>query len=495
MRQRFEQQYELGITPISEVVFPLNSRHQLPAVLKALQYIFITPELSEQVFALLEEKVCSGKKKTGRTGMDLWHILVLGVVRHAHNDDWDRLHHDSNNDMMLRQVLGVQAEHKSIKSIEFKRQTIIDNASLVDDELLGKINVLIAAHGQKLFKKKEDEPVELKTDSFVVETDVHFPTDLNLLWDSNRKCLDMVADLVKIAPVKGWREIKSIRIKTKRLFRSTSQIVFKGKNPVTKKEKVREYINSSLKLKTNCEVIIKTPPYVAGKEMKIKAIIEALKKYCAYVDKFCDQIERRLIKGEVIPAEEKVYSIFEDHTEWLTKGKLNKKVELGVLATITTDQNHIIIDYKVTQKQRDHAQVTGIINRVKTNYPELVIGSHSFDKGYYSKQNRETVEAETANAIMPKKGKHSLADKERESDKTFRKLRNKHSAIESNINMLEHHGLNRCLDRGIDGLKRYVGLSVLAYNLHIIGNHLLKEEKKKQERLSKQRERYHRQAA
>ena len=79
MRQRFEQQYELGITPISEVVFPLNSRHQLPAVLKALQYIFITPELSEQVFALLEEKVCSGKKKTGRTGMDLWHMLITMI--------------------------------------------------------------------------------------------------------------------------------------------------------------------------------------------------------------------------------------------------------------------------------------------------------------------------------------------------------------------------------------------------------------------------------
>ena len=72
--------------------------------------------------------------------------------------------------------------------------------------------------------------------------------------------------------------------------------------------------------------------------------------------------------------------------------------------------------------------------------------------------------------ILPKKGKHNKEDKARESDPAFKKLRNAHSAVESNINMLEHHGLNRCLDKGIKGYKRCVGLSVLAYNLHILGN-------------------------
>ena len=83
MRQRFEQQISLRIVPIADVKFPLKSRDELPPVLMALQYIFVTPELNEKVFALLEKKICSGKKKTGRKGMDLWHILVLAVVRHA----------------------------------------------------------------------------------------------------------------------------------------------------------------------------------------------------------------------------------------------------------------------------------------------------------------------------------------------------------------------------------------------------------------------------
>ena len=79
---------------------------------------------------------------------------------------------------------------------------------------------------------------------------------------------------------------------------------------------------------------------------------------------------------------------------------------------------------------------------------------------------------------MPKKGKRNKEEKERESAKKFKQLRNAHSAIESNINMLEHHGLNRCPDKGLHGYKRYVGLSVLAYNLHILGNCLIAQQKK-----------------
>src|SRR5215210_1568364 len=92
MRKRFEQQMNLRTVAISDVKFPLKSRDELPPVLKALQYIFITLELNEKIFQLLEEKICKGKKKTGRNGMDLWHVLVLAVIRYTLDTNWDRLH-------------------------------------------------------------------------------------------------------------------------------------------------------------------------------------------------------------------------------------------------------------------------------------------------------------------------------------------------------------------------------------------------------------------
>jgi hypothetical protein len=460
-----------------------------------LQHVFNTPALSEKVFELLEKRVSLGKKKTGRPGMDLWHILVLAVLRQGLNTNWDRLEDLANNHKTIRQILGVHVEKFGIEETEFCYQTIVDNVSLINEETLHQINTLVAQHGHALLKKSEDEPFQLKTDSFVVETNVHFPTDLNLLWDSIRKCLDMIIHLKKIYYIEDWRKIKDWRKKFKSLFRSTSEAVFKGRDADRKKKKVNEYLEVALDLKARCEVVVKKPPVGHDKQETIDKIIASLQAYCDYATKFCDQIERRLIKGEEIPADEKVYSIFEPHTEWLYKGKLNKNVELGHNVMITTTQHGIIVDYQVMEKQRDPAQVVPLLKRLKSNYPGVTIYSASFDKGYYSKDNHKAAVLSVSKAVMPKKGKLNKEEKAREADETFKQLRNKHSAVESNINMLEHHGLNRCVDKGIDGFKRYVGISVLAYNLHIIGNHIKKEEIKRLQMLAGQRERYARQAA
>ena len=153
MRQRFEQQATLGILPIGEVEFTprtLKSRDELPPVLLALQHLYVTPELNEAVFFLLEKQVCTGKKKTGRPGMDLWHILVLAVVRHTLDTNWDRLEHIANNDLLIRRILGVYVEKFGIKEQEFRYKTIVDNVSLIDQELLIQINELVVRHGHDL---------------------------------------------------------------------------------------------------------------------------------------------------------------------------------------------------------------------------------------------------------------------------------------------------------------------------------------------------------
>ena len=189
------------------------------------------------------------------------------------------------------------------------------------------------------------------------------------------------------------------------------------------------------------------------------------------------------MKGEKIPADEKIYSIFEEHTEWITKGKMNRRVELGHLLLITTDQYQLIVDYKIMEGEKDAAQVTPLKQRIQHNYCGKKINSHSFDKGFYSKANLVTLQQDyTAEPVLPKRGRMNREDKQRESSKTFKQLRRAHSAVESNINMLEHHGLNRCADKGLNGYKRNVGLSILAYNLHIIGNHLIVQEKQKEEK-------------
>lgn len=163
MRQRFEQQMNLRTVAIGDIKFPLKSRDELPPVLKALQYVFITPELNEKVFRLLEQTICKDKKQTGRKGMDLWHILVLAVVRHTLSTNWDRLEHLANYDQLIRAVMGVHATaFIEDDKIEFAYQSILDNVQLIDEELLQQINWLIVEAGHSLLKKKNKNNSGLK---------------------------------------------------------------------------------------------------------------------------------------------------------------------------------------------------------------------------------------------------------------------------------------------------------------------------------------------
>lgn len=481
MRQRFEQQMNLRTVAICDVRFRLKSRDELPPVLKALQYIFVTPELNEKVFLLLEKKIVAGKKKTGRPGMDLWHILVLAVARHTLSTNWDRLEHLANYDQLIREIMGVHATaFIEDDKIEFGYQTILDNVCLLDETVLAEVNQLVVEAGHSLLKKKEQEVLKLKTDSYALEANVHFPTDLNLLWDSSRKCLDIIDALRKQTNLRGWRKIKHIRKTLKSIFRATSHQVFKGKKDKLKKQSVKIYLQQSEALVQRCQDILSN---ISGGSPTLLLCLLDLQRYKDYAVKMIDLTRRRLLNDEKIPAAEKIYSIFELHTEWITKGKQNKKVELGHLLLITTDQHQFIVDYKVMEGEKDPSQIPSLINRIAQKFKDRKIYSHSFDKGFYSKGNFTALQQSgIQEVIMPKKGKLNKEEKERESAKQYKQLRYEHSAVESNINMLEHHGLNRCADKGLHGYKRYVGLSVLAYNLHILGNCLIAQQKQKEAR-------------
>jgi len=154
MRKRFEQQLSLGIKPINEVQFNYKSRHQLKPILMALQHIFVTPELNEAVFEILEDKILKGKKRTGRLGMSLWEILVLATVRLSLDIDYDFLLDQANNHEKLRGILGVKASDFTREGKEYQYQTLVDNVSLLDEQTIQQINVLVINAGHKLIKKK-----------------------------------------------------------------------------------------------------------------------------------------------------------------------------------------------------------------------------------------------------------------------------------------------------------------------------------------------------
>ena len=162
MRKRFETQLGFNQKPIEEVKFPKRSRDEMPPVLAGLQWMFINPEVNEAVFSILESKMGANRLRMGRPGMDLWHILVLGVVRLALGCDYDRLEYLVHYDRLLREIMGLEGSFDDDFGSTFQQKTISENVCYVDDEMLLEINQVVAKYGRELFKKKRKKSSRLK---------------------------------------------------------------------------------------------------------------------------------------------------------------------------------------------------------------------------------------------------------------------------------------------------------------------------------------------
>jgi hypothetical protein len=486
MRHHFQTQPDLQITPIEKIRLPLQSRDELPPILAGLQWIWMHPTLKAEIFALLAAKILAGKQATGRTGMDLWQILVCGVLRLGLDADWDRMEDLANHHLLVRQMLGVPATPWGEDAKVFGHQTLRDNVALLDGELLQVINARIAAAGREVFTKKDGAPpaaLEVKADTYVLETDVHFPTALNLLWDAGRKCVDLIESWRASGhDLPGWRKAKAWRRQLKACERTASHIVYRGgpNKEARVKRAVREY------LAVGRELSAKVRESLLGLcDQAVEATRwERLAYFQMMLDKHLHLVDRRLLQEEIIPSHEKVFSLFEPHTEWIQKGKQRPNVELGHRLLIASDQHQLIQDYDVPVGAVDLDQSVPVADRLLGRYGAGSVASLSFDKGFTRTEDRELLSLYVPTVVMPKRGKKSAAETARESEKKFVALRQQHSAVESEINSLEHHGLNRCLDVGLKGYRRYVGYGVMSYNLHVLGRELLRRERARGDTLS-----------
>ena len=279
--------------------------------------------------------------------------------------------------------------------------------------------------------------------------------------------------------------IKKLFRKAQQLKRSTS------KNPEKKElreiqiiEAHQEYIDAVQELLIKARVTIEkiSKFSIPDSAEFIQVLVEKMEiqNYIQHAERQIDQIYRRVIKGEKIPHSEKVFSIFQEHTEWISKGKAGVPVELGLKVCVLEDQYGFILKHKVMQKQTDDQVAVPMVEQTLEIFPEL--NSCSFDKGFHSPDNQNNLKDILNTVVLPKKGGLSKADKEREYSEDFINKRHQHSAIESAINALEVHGLDICPDHGIDGFKRYVSMAVLARNIQQIGVKLRQIELKKRQK-------------
>ena len=192
-----------------------------------------------------------------------------------------------------------------------------------------------------------------------------------------------------------------------------------------------------------------------------------LQRWLGYGWHQVDLVRRRVLDGETIPHGDKIFSLFEDYSEWLSKGKAGVPVELGLNVCVMESADGFILHHQVMQHCPDSEIAVTMVKQAKALFPSL--SACSFDKGFHSPANQRELAELLDRVVLPKKGRWSQADTARETDPAFVQARRQHSAVESGINALEVHGLDYCPDRGLERFKRYVALAVVGRNLQKVG--------------------------
>jgi IS5 family transposase len=485
MRVVQNTQMHIGEVDVSRVVLDPKSRDDIPQILRGLQHLYRDASLRAKLFQLLESDIAPKiDKQIGRPGMTLWSIFVCGVIRLDLNADYDRLHELVNQHITIRQMLG----HGLFDPTSYHYQTLKDNVGLFTPELLDKINQIVVAAGHELVKKKAGEVLHGRCDSFVVETDVHYPTDISLLFDATRKVIELSARLSADQGLSDWRQhaynvrhlkrhLRAAQSTKHRTARSEAQ---KEKNDARVIEAHKAYLEVAQGYLDSAR---QTLARTAGGGIESLAAKIEIETFIKHAERQIDQTRRRVILGEVIPHAEKVFSVFETHTEWISKGKAGVPVELGLRVCVMEDQHRFVLHHRVMEKQTDDQVTVAMVKETKERFADLE--ACSFDKGFHSPANQQELQAHLKLVALPRKGKLSQQAQAVESTEDFVKARAQHSAVESAINALEVHGLDRCPDHGIGGFKRYVALAVVARNIHRIGAILREQENRRAKRKSR----------
>jgi transposase, IS5 family len=478
MRNVFPPQMSIGQRDIADIQIDVSSRDDIPVILLGLQHIFTTQPLRDAVFKILEEvaptkmddertKIVSINK--GRPGMDQWSILVLGSLRVGLNTDYDRILELANQHNTLREMLGLGCFDADKR---YRLQTLKDNLKLFTPAIMERISTEVIRAGYQLLDIDIHALIRGRCDSFVLKTNVHFPTDTSLLHDAIRILIRLCVKWSLQHALPEWRLHKHNLSKFKGLYRKLQKL----KQSTSKNEDIKAA--KALEIKQAYQDYIdlagfylertKTSILTLKNDFQIpEVLLTDLRTFSLHADRQIDQIRRRAIQGETIPHEEKVFSLFQPHTEWISKGKAGVPVELGLRVCIMEDSHGFILHSQVCQKTTDDKVAVPMVKATQAKFPGF--NACSFDQGFHSPANQTDLKAVIEQVILPKKGKLSKADQEREYAPEFKQAKKQHSAVESAINALEVHGLDKCLDHGIDAFERYVGLAVLSRNIQKLG--------------------------
>jgi len=482
MRLTKPMNLELNAKLIYEIELDYNSRYELIPLLEGLKHIYYNCD--EVLDLILSDLTKNKSTKKGRKGMDPWRLLCLFVLRQNGKVDYAKLEHISKYDSKVREFFQI----KQFEKFEPDEKTINKNILKLKSKTIDKINELFTKY---LIEKNYINAEKVRGDSFVCKTNVHFSTDNSLIYDCGKTMIRLSVAVNEL----GWRkkdywriELKKIHLRINKIRKSRKR---KDKKKYELKKEYKRLLGILRKIKKKSLKNLLTAKYYYQIKTNQISIEEMPKKYAYLIqlhlitEQVIDITYRRNINDEKVPHSDKIYSIYETHTELINRGKFPVSIEFGHKIMLNQDKNGFILNYKIMNKgETDEKVILPMLKDLKGNYG-LKINIGSYDKGFYFKECYEDLKPYLDEVVIAKKGKPTKESKEREGKELFKKNFMWRAGIESLISSLVRgNGLGLCPDKGLENYKKYVAGCILARNLQTLGTILLKAKKKKAKKIA-----------
>lgn len=386
------------------------------------------------------------------------------------------------SEQILRSIVVMFVEEKSYRDTvvlaensEFLRNFIkLGNQAMMDFTFLCKAYTALSEETWKAInealsgyaKKQEKITAEkLRIDTTAYETNIHYPTDSSLLWDSYRTSARLMKDVSDEMRQIGLTH----RFHTKKVRKLALYI---SRNSGKKEKGVQQKIKSTYrKLIERARWIVSVgevaTKLLSGGNLKAMAVAAELKHYLPIEKKIIKQAERRIIMGEQVPSAEKVYSLFEEHTELIKRGKAGKPIEFGHKVLLAETGEKFIIHYETMPQQRaDKELIEESLNahdKVFGSRPDVLAG----DKGFYeSREQIQRLSKKIETVSICKKGRRTTEEDQRENTEEFKAGQRFRAGIEGTISVLKRaFKLSKCLFKGFKNFASSVGCAVFCHNL------------------------------
>lgn len=476
VRKPYQSQYRFDSSPIAQVQLNLECRDEVIPVLAGLQYIYTDSKLRNQVVKLVADDLNhDSRRDVGRPGMDDWQVVVLAAVRLGCNYDYDKLQDQVENHRSLRNIMGI-GDWQSSEGFGYRR--IHDTLCKLKPETISKLNQAIVTAGQDIHG---NAAVSVRADSFVIETNIHYPTESSLIWDGVRKFSDVCIKIADALDVPGWRQAKHLRKKIKKLSQTISRISA-SKSP-KKQDALQSTYHDLLErtrlLLERAKALLDTAKSESRSDSMLLLQTE-LSHWMELTEQVCDTAERRVLLGEQVPNSEKLFSLFETHTQLYRRGKAGTPNQFGRLVLVFEDGAGFISHYHLMDRTAQDAEVVVDQTKAAQRKHRGKITKASFDRGFHSVENEAALsKVVEAVCVMPK-NPGQYAERLKNESVEFRRSRLHHSGIESAIGALQKgNGLTSCRDRSEIGFERYFGLAILGRNIHVLGKLLISRRQEK----------------